>query len=111
MDNSIVVGIGNIYATESLFLAGINPMSATKFLSRKCISKLVKAIKEVISQAIRQGGTTLKDFTNSEGKPGYFVNKLKVYGRSGLPCLVCHAPLQMIRIGNRSTVYCQYCQP
>lgn len=110
MDNKVVVGVGNIYAAESLFLAKINPLQPAKSLSRDRIQELVKAIKFILRQAIQRGGTTLKDFVNSEGKPGYFVNQLKVYGRDGLPCVVCSQPLSALHIGQRNTVYCAYCQ-
>jgi formamidopyrimidine-DNA glycosylase len=110
MDNKIVVGVGNIYANEALFLAGIHPTKPAKSLSKENMVKLVKAIKHILRQAIQQGGTTLKDFLSSEGKPGYFMNKLKVYGREGLPCLICHSTLLAMRIGQRTTVYCPQCQ-
>ncbi len=110
MDSKIVVGVGNIYATEALFLAGIHPAAAAKTLSPKQYEKLVTHIKLVLRQAIKKGGTTLKDFTNSNGKPGYFVNHLHAYGRAGLPCTRCHKPLSMLRIGQRSSVFCEKCQ-
>jgi formamidopyrimidine-DNA glycosylase len=110
MDSKIVVGIGNIYATEALFLARIGPSQMTKTVSIERLDTLVKAIKKILREAIIQGGTTLKDFVNSDGKPGYFVNKLKVYGRSGKPCVVCQLPLVSVRIANRNTVYCENCQ-
>lgn len=110
MDSKIVVGVGNIYAAEALFLSKIDPAKPAKTLSQEQMERLVKAIKRILRQAIQQGGTTLKDFVNSEGKPGYFVNKLKVYGRDGLPCVTCHEPLSSMRIGQRNTVYCQHCQ-
>src|SRR6185437_3626797 len=110
MNNNIVVGIGNIYAAEALFLSKIHPITSAKSVSKNHIHNLVKAIKQILRQAIQQGGTTLKDFVNSEGKPGYFVNKLQVYGREGLPCVSCHEPLLAMRIAQRSTVYCRHCQ-
>ena len=73
--------------------------------------QLVESIKKILNNAISKGGTTLKDFVNSEGKPGYFSQKLNVYGRAGLPCMVCHAPLQSMKLGQRSTVFCEICQP
>lgn len=110
MDHHIVVGVGNIYAAESLFLAGIHPLSPAKSLTLAQLEKLANAIKTILRQAIKQGGTTLKDFTQSDGKPGYFVNKLNVYGRGGLPCVKCSDTLTTFRIGQRSTVYCEKCQ-
>ncbi len=110
MDNHVVTGIGNIYANEALFVAGIHPAAAANSLSAERLQLLVKAVKQILRHAIQRGGTTLKDFTNSEGKPGYFADQLKVYGRAGLACVRCHAPLQFLRIGQRSTVYCQHCQ-
>jgi len=110
MDSKIVTGIGNIYATEALFEAGIYPAVPAKSVSIERLDKLVKSIKEILRCAIKQGGTTLKDFINSDGKPGYFSNQLKAYGRDGLPCVVCHSTLQLMQIGQRSTVYCNRCQ-
>jgi formamidopyrimidine-DNA glycosylase len=110
MDSKVVVGVGNIYATEALFQAGIHPLAKAKSLSLEQLQALVKAIKKILRHAIKQGGTTLKDFVNSAGKPGYFSAQLKAYGRSGLPCVVCGLPLQQIRIAQRSTVYCEGCQ-
>jgi formamidopyrimidine-DNA glycosylase len=111
MNSHIVVGVGNIYATETLYLAGIHPLTPTQTLTQIQFKKLVKAIKFILKFAIKQGGTTLKDFINSDGKPGYFINKLQVYGRAGLPCLTCLTILVSIRIGQRATVYCSKCQP
>lgn len=110
MNQHIVVGIGNIYITEALFTAGIHPTTSAKTLSLVQLKRLVTAIKTILRCAIKKGGTTLKDFLNSQGKPGYFNQALQVYGRSGLPCLSCQTSLQSIRIGQRSTVYCGYCQ-
>lgn len=110
MNSKIVVGIGNIYAAEALFLAGIHPLTPTHLLSLQQCDQLVKSIKAILKHAISEGGTTLKDFVNSEGKPGYFSQKLNVYGRVGLPCMVCHSPLQSMTLGQRSTVFCETCQ-
>jgi formamidopyrimidine-DNA glycosylase len=110
MDNKTVVGVGNIYAAEALFLAGINPKTPANQISQERYDQLIKAIKFILRQAIKRGGTTLKDFVNSEGKPGYFANQLNVYGRAGLPCIKCHALLTSTQIGQRSTVYCEKCQ-
>ena len=111
MDSKIVTGVGNIYAAEALFAAGIHPQSPAGSISINHLEKLVKAIKKILQHAIKRGGTSLKDFLNSEGKPGYFSNQLKVYGREGLPCVGCGQLLQLMRIGQRSTVYCGDCQP
>lgn len=110
MDQHIVVGVGNIYATEALFKSGINPLRPGKTLLLSELKKLVNAIKVILRLAIAQGGSSLKDFLNSEGKPGYFTQQLTVYGRAGLPCVECQTALQLIRIGQRSSVYCQQCQ-
>jgi formamidopyrimidine-DNA glycosylase len=110
MDNKIVNGIGNIYATEALFEAGIHPSIPANSLSVDRLECLVKSSKQILRLAIKRGGTTLKDFINSNGKPGYFSSQLKVYGRAGLPCVICHATLQLMQIGQRSTVYCKRCQ-
>lgn len=110
MDQCIIVGVGNIYATEALFKSGINPLRPAKTLLLSELKQLVYAIKAILRLAIKQGGTTLKDFLNSEGNPGYFTQQLNVYGRAGLPCLRCQTALQLIRIGQRSSVYCQQCQ-
>lgn len=110
MENKIVTGIGNIYATEALFEAGIHPMAPAKSLSIACLEKLVKHSKHILRRAIKRGGTTLKDFINSNGKPGYFSSQLKVYGRSGMPCVTCETVLELMQIGQRSTVFCSVCQ-
>ena len=110
MDSKIVVGVGNIYANESLFLAGINPKRSAGKVSKPRYEKLARCIKEVLQRAIDVGGTTLKDFTNSDGEPGYFSQSLRVYGRKGEPCHFCQSTLREIRQGQRSTVYCPKCQ-
>lgn len=110
MDSHIVVGVGNIYACEALFLAGIHPKRATNKVSRARMQALAEAIKSVLTQAIAAGGTTLKDFTRSDGKPGYFKQNLQVYGRGGKTCLICDKALKMIVIQGRSTVFCSHCQ-
>ena len=110
MDQAIVVGVGNIYANEALHLAKISPLRSSKTLSLEDCHGLVGAIKKVLRQAIRQGGTTLKDFLSSEGKPGYFKQKLLVYGREGLPCFNCQESLSAARLGQRMTVFCEICQ-
>lgn len=110
MDSRIVVGVGNIYANEALFLAGIRPGTAAGRLTRARCARLVEAVKQVLDEAIGQGGTTLRDFVGGDGKPGYFKQKLRVYSRAGMPCLQCRTILKETRLGQRSTVYCRSCQ-
>ncbi|MBL4940169.1 MAG: bifunctional DNA-formamidopyrimidine glycosylase/DNA-(apurinic or apyrimidinic site) lyase [Colwellia sp.] len=110
MNNQIVVGVGNIYANEALFLAGILPTVKAGSISRKRYNRLTDIIKKVLSAAIEQGGTTLKDFTQVDGRPGYFAQSLFVYGRAGQACLTCKEILLEIRQSNRSSVYCPSCQ-
>lgn len=111
MDSHIVVGVGNIYACEALFHAGIRPGLAARRTSRKKCEVLVQEIKRVLESAIEQGGTTLKDFVKEDGQPGYFKQKLFVYGRGSEACLKCDTPLREIRQSGRSSVYCPECQP
>lgn len=110
MDGKIVVGVGNIYASESLFLSGINPKRIAGKISRERYDKLAKAIKEVLAAAIAQGGTTLRDFVGGDGKPGYFAQQLNVYGREGEPCRVCGTAIRQLVQGQRSSYYCPNCQ-
>ncbi len=110
MDNATVVGVGNIYAQESLFLAGIHPSRAAGRISRERYDRLAEAIKQVLARAIEAGGTTLKDFTRADGQPGYFAQSLSVYGRAGQPCLQCGSVLKADRHGQHSTSYCPHCQ-
>ncbi|MZR62869.1 bifunctional DNA-formamidopyrimidine glycosylase/DNA-(apurinic or apyrimidinic site) lyase [Alcanivorax sp. DP30] len=110
MDNATVVGVGNIYAQESLFLAGIHPSRAAGKISKARYERFAEAIKTVLARAIEAGGTTLKDFTRADGQPGYFAQSLNVYGRAGQPCLRCKALLKADRHGQRSTSYCPQCQ-
>ena len=110
MDSRTVAGVGNIYANEALFLAGIHPARAAGRISRQRYDRLAAAVKEVLRLAIRQGGTTLRDFTHGEGRPGYFQQSLKVYGKGGEPCPNCGTALRETRTGQRSTVYCPHCQ-
>lgn len=110
MDNRIVVGVGNIYANEALFKAGIHPARAAGRISAARYQRLCEHIRETLSAAILMGGTTLRDFVNSDGKPGYFAQSLLAYGRGGLPCGECGLPLREIRMNQRSTVYCSRCQ-
>lgn len=111
MDNAVVVGVGNIYACESLFYAGIHPSRPANSVAKAELSRLVVEIKQVLSRAIAQGGTTLKDFSQADGKPGYFVQQLMVYGRANQPCLQCNTLIQSCKIGQRNTFYCPCCQP
>ena len=110
MDNKMVVGVGNIYANESLFSARIHPQVPAGELSLEQWNVLTSEIKQVLAIAIQQGGTTLKDFNQADGKPGYFKQELKVYGRGGQHCVQCDAILKEIRQGQRTTVYCSECQ-
>lgn len=110
MESKVVAGVGNIYATESLFIAGIHPQKAAGKLSREQCQKLINAIKCVLRKAIKKGGTTLKDFIIPSGVPGYFRQELQVYGRDGKRCFHCHTVLKSVRIVGRSTVYCPRCQ-
>jgi formamidopyrimidine-DNA glycosylase len=110
MNSHIVVGVGNIYASEALFAAGILPTLPANQLTEKRCDLLVKAIKTILRYAIKKGGTTLKDFLQSDGKPGYFKLHLKVYGRGGEPCVHCGTILTEIRQGQRGTVFCSTCQ-
>ncbi len=110
MDAKVVVGVGNIYANEALFLAGIDPRRAAGRISRARMAQLVKHIKSVLAAAIEQGGTTLRDFVNSDGKPGYFKQQLFVYGRAGAACKRCKNTLRELRQQQRTTVFCDRCQ-
>jgi len=110
MDNHNVVGVGNIYANEALFSAGISPRRAAGNVSLQRYKILVEEVKAVLAKAIEQGGTTLKDFTQTDGKPGYFVQELQVYGKGGKPCPKCGEELQAVKIGQRNTIYCNQCQ-
>ncbi|MGF1750888.1 bifunctional DNA-formamidopyrimidine glycosylase/DNA-(apurinic or apyrimidinic site) lyase [Vibrio cionasavignyae] len=111
MTNTNVVGVGNIYASESLFSAGIHPLTATHSLNMSDWQRLVKEIKAILTQAIAQGGTTLKDFSQTDGKPGYFAQELLVYGRAGEPCKLCGGEIKEQKIGQRNTFFCEVCQP
>lgn len=110
MDNKVVVGVGNIYANEALFMAAINPQREAGSISRKRYLLLAQSIQQVLVEAIRQGGTTLRDFVGGDGKPGYFKQSLKVYGRGGESCDRCGRILDEVRLGQRSTVFCRRCQ-
>jgi len=110
MDAQVVVGVGNIYASESLFMAGISPKRAANKVSKKRYALLTQCIKQVLARAIEQGGTTLRDFVQAEGKPGYFKQELNVYGRAGEPCNTCGELVVQLKQGQRSTFYCGSCQ-
>ncbi len=110
MDSHIVVGVGNIYANEALFMAGLLPTRHAGTIDLDAYQCLVACIRLVLQQAIEQGGTTLKDFVNESGQAGYFQQQLRVYGRAGLPCVDCQQTLQEVRLANRTTVFCCVCQ-
>lgn len=110
MNAEIVVGVGNIYASEALFMAGIHPKMITAKLKKNQALKLVEAIKAVLGKAIAAGGTTLRDFRDSEGNPGYFAQELQVYNRAGLGCRQCGHPIELFRQANRATYFCPACQ-
>ena len=110
MDSRIVVGVGNIYASEALFRACIRPDRAAGSLKKTECTRLVAAIKTVLAEAIAAGGTTLRDFVDGSGRPGYFRIQLQVYGRDGQPCPQCGQPLSSARIGQRSSFFCRCCQ-
>ncbi len=110
MDGKIVVGVGNIYANEALFLAGVRPDRAAGRVGLDRYRRIADEIKTILAGAIRQGGTTLRDFVGGDGKPGYFAQQLRVYGRAGQPCRQCSTTLREIRQNNRSTVFCPVCQ-
>ncbi len=110
MDGHNVVGVGNIYASESLFMAGIRPTRQAGRISLKRYQKLAECIKKVLQQAINQGGTTLRDFVNEQGKPGYFQQSLSVYGKSDDNCIRCSAPIKQIKIAQRASYFCPVCQ-
>jgi len=110
MDSKAVVGVGNIYAQESLFIAGIHPSRAANRVSKKRIEVLVEAIKQVLAEAIKAGGSSLKDFTNADGKPGYFQHTFQVYGRAGEECNICQNILKHKQLGQRTSTYCPSCQ-
>jgi formamidopyrimidine-DNA glycosylase len=110
MDNNVVVGVGNIYASEALFRSGIRPDRAAGRVSYQRYEVLTGHIKEVLAAAIEQGGTTLRDFVNGNGEPGYFQQTLDVYGRGGQACNQCGSVLKEIKLGQRSSVFCPSCQ-
>lgn len=110
MDGHVVVGVGNIYASEALFMSGIHPARPAGRVSSARYDALAAAIRDVLAHAIRRGGTTLRDFVNSEGNPGYFAQELLVYEREGKPCFQCGTPIRRKVIGQRSSYYCVRCQ-
>ncbi|CAA6801947.1 MAG: Formamidopyrimidine-DNA glycosylase (EC [uncultured Thiotrichaceae bacterium] len=110
MDGYVVVGVGNIYASESLFMSKINPKTQANKISYQRYVRLTESIKQVLARAIEKGGTTLKDFVSADGQTGYFQIELQVYGREGEPCQVCKKPIKQISLGQRSTFYCGQCQ-
>jgi formamidopyrimidine-DNA glycosylase len=110
MNSSLVVGVGNIYASEALFRARVSPRRAARRLTRKETAALAQAIKDVLGEAIKIGGTTLRDYVNAEGAPGYFSQKLFVYERAGAACRVCRSTVKQFMQGQRSTYWCPGCQ-
>ncbi len=110
MNNAVVVGVGNIYACEALFLAGIHPTRVASRVSKSRMEKLTMAIKDRLAYAIERGGTTLRDFVGGDGEPGYFAQELNVYGREGEACKNCESIITRKVIGQRSTFYCPTCQ-
>jgi formamidopyrimidine-DNA glycosylase len=110
LDGRLIAGIGNIYANEALFAAGIRPTRRAGRITRAQYRRLAKAIRDTLNRAIRAGGTTLRDFRASDGQPGYFRLSLKVYGREGEPCLACQTPIRAKRLGQRTAFYCPKCQ-
>ncbi|WP_151820385.1 bifunctional DNA-formamidopyrimidine glycosylase/DNA-(apurinic or apyrimidinic site) lyase [Acinetobacter soli] len=111
MDNHVVVGVGNIYATESLFNLGIHPAQPANTLSSEQIAGLVVEIKRILSHAIQLGGSTLRDYTNAMGENGYFQQTLLAYGRAGEMCVNCETTLENMKLGQRASVFCPQCQP
>lgn len=110
MDAGVVVGVGNIYANESLFIAGILPQRACNRIGSERYRGLAAVVRSVLAAAIEQGGTSLRDFVQEDGRPGYFSQSLRVYAREGLPCTGCGAPIRQRRIAQRSSFYCARCQ-
>lgn len=110
MNSKLVVGVGNIYASEALFKARIRPRRQARSLSRAEVRALVRAVRSVLAMAIRVGGTTLRDYVGADGQPGYFKQKLYVYERAGQPCRVCRIRIRQLTQGQRSTYYCPTCQ-
>jgi formamidopyrimidine-DNA glycosylase len=110
MNGGIVTGVGNIYASEALFRAGIHPGRSAGRISAARWAKLADAVRVTLERALDAGGSTLRDFASAEGRPGYFQHRHAVYGREGKPCRVCKTPIKALRQGQRSTFYCPVCQ-
>ena len=110
MDNAVVVGVGNIYASEALFYAGIDPRLAAGKVSRARYARLAAEVKRLLAWAIERGGTTLRDFISPDGAPGYFFRELSGDVRAGEPCRVCNTPIRQVTLGQRSTFWCPHCQ-
>ncbi len=110
MDHHVVVGVGNIYASESLFRAGISPLRTAGSIALSRYSRLAEAVRETLGEALEAGGSSLRDFLDSSVNPGYFQHNHLVYGRSGFPCLVCSMPIRQVKQGQRSSYYCPKCQ-
>ncbi len=110
MDSKVVVGVGNIYASEALFMSHVLPTRpASSLTAEECVA-LAAAIKKVLKASIKQGGTTLRDFVDGSGKPGYFAQKLTVYGRADEPCRICATPIEQLVLAQRATYFCRRCQ-
>ncbi len=110
MNQHIVVGVGNIYATEALFMTGIHPSTPAKLISNEQMHNLARAIQTILNYAIQAGGTSLKDFLQADGKPGYFKLQLQIYDRNGLPCPKCQTTIEKLIIGQRTSTFCPICQ-
>ena len=110
MDNRLVVGVGNIYASEALFRAGIRPTRAAGRISRQRYGRLVDAVRDTLTDAIAKGGSTLRDYVDASGEPGYFQLDYHVYGRGGEPCRVCGTAIRYVRQGARASYFCPKCQ-
>ncbi len=110
MNGRVVVGVGNIYANEALFRAGIHPARRAGRIARARFGPLVRAVRDVLGDAIAEGGTTLRDYVGSDGEPGYFRASLRVYERQDEPCVSCGTPIRRRVLGQRATYYCPRCQ-
>ncbi len=110
MDNRVIVGVGNIYASEALFRAGIRPTTPANRFSTARLARLLAEVRATLAEAIAKGGSTLRDYVDSRGEPGYFQLEYRVYGREGLPCRVCRSTIRTLRLGGRASAYCPRCQ-
>jgi len=110
LDQSLLAGVGNIYASEALFRAAINPKLPARRLGPARCARLVETVRETLAEAIEAGGSSLRDYVNSKGEAGYFQNSFAVYDRAGKPCLICGTPIRSLVLGQRSTFYCPRCQ-